>query len=311
MTIRREWLDHDFYGVLGVERNAPAKDIKKAFRALAQQYHPDNNPGDPAAEARFKDISQAYEVLSDPKTRAEYDQARDAFARGAYVGGAPGGGTQYVRIEDLGDIGDLFGGGGGGMFGGFGDLFGGTRRSRGPQPGGDLEAEVSLSFHEAIDGATRMLTVDGPDGRREVQVNVPAGVNDGARVRLRGKGRPGTNGGPAGDLYVTVHAGRHPLFTRAGRDLKIRVPITLGEAALGATITVPTLTATVTLKVPPGTQHGTTLRATGKGVVTPKGTGDLLVIIEVKVPDRLDAEQQELLERLRTLETNPRSHLGV
>jgi len=311
MTIRREWLDHDFYGVLGVERNAPAKDIKKAFRALAQQYHPDNNPGDPAAEARFKDISQAYEVLSDPKTRAEYDQARDAFARGAYVGGAPGGGTQYVRIEDLGDIGDLFGGGGGGMFGGFGDLFGGTRRSRSPQPGGDLEAEVSLSFHEAIDGATRMLTVDGPDGRREVQVNVPAGVNDGARVRLRGKGRPGTNGGPAGDLYVTVHAGRHPLFTRAGRDLKIRVPITLGEAALGATITVPTLTATVTLKVPPGTQHGTTLRATGKGVVTPKGTGDLLVIIEVKVPDRLDAEQQELLERLRTLETNPRSHLGV
>ncbi len=103
MTIRREWLDHDFYGVLGVERNAAAKDIKKAFRALAQQYHPDNNPGDPTAESRFKDINQAYEVLSDPKTRAEYDQARDAFARGAYVGGAPGAGTQYVRVEDLGD----------------------------------------------------------------------------------------------------------------------------------------------------------------------------------------------------------------
>ncbi|MBI5157638.1 MAG: DnaJ domain-containing protein [Acidimicrobiia bacterium] len=309
--MRREWLDHDYYGVLGVDRKAPAKDIKKAFRALAQQYHPDNNPGDPAAESRFKDINQAYEVLSDPKTRAEYDQARDAFARGAYVGGTPGSGTQYVRIEDLGDIGDLFGGTGGGMFGGFGDLFGGARRSRAPQPGGDLEAEVSLSFHEAIDGAGRVLTVDGPDGRRDVQVNVPPGVNDGARIRLRGKGRPGNNGGPAGDLYVTVHVGRHPLFGRSGKDLKIRVPITLAEAALGATITVPTLTSTVTLKVPPGTQHGTTLRATGKGVVTPKGTGDLLVVIEVKVPENLDTEQQELLERLRKLESNPRSHLGV
>ncbi len=308
MTVRREWLEHDYYSVLGVDRTASTKEIKKAFRALAQKYHPDNNPGDAESEARFKDVNQAHEVLSDPKVRAEYDQARDAFSRGAYVGG-PGGGTQYVRVEDLGDIGDLFGSGGG-MFGGLGDLFG---RPRGPQPGGDLEAEVGLSFHEAIEGATRVLTVDGPEGRREVQVKIPAGVNDRARIRLRRQGRPGANGGPAGDLYVTVHAARHPVFSRAGRDLKIKVPVTYTEAALGAAITVPTLDGTVTLKVPPGTQHGTTLRVTGRGVTTSKGIGDLLVTFEVRVPEQLDEEQRALLERLRSLETetNPRAHLGV
>jgi len=310
LTIRREWLERDFYSVLGVGRTATAKDIKKAYRTLAQKHHPDNNPGDEGAESRFKDISEAYDVLSDPKTRAEYDGARDAFARGAYMGTGPGGGTQYVRMEDLGDIGDLFGSGGG-MFGGLGDLFGGGRRARGPQPGGNLESEAHLSFHEAIEGTTRTLTVDGPDGRGEVQVKIPAGVNDGARIRLRGKGRPGSNGGPAGDLYVTVHAARHPVFSRSGKDLKVRVPVTFAEAALGAAITVPTLTGTVTVKVPPGTQHGTTLRVSGKGVATAKGTGDLLVTIEARVPEHLDGEQRELLERLRSLETNPRAHLGV
>jgi molecular chaperone DnaJ len=312
VTIRREWLEHDYYAVLGVDRTAAAKDIKKAFRALAQQYHPDNNPGDAQAESRFKDVNQAYEILSDPKVRVEYDQARDALARGAYVGGPGGGGAQYVRIEDLGDIGDLFGSGGG-MFGGLGDLFGGGRRTRGPQAGGDLASEVSLSFHEAIEGVTRVLTVDGPEGRREVPVKIPAGVNDGARIRLRGRGRPGNNGGPAGDLYVTVHAARHPLFARSGRDLRINVPITITEAALGAAITVPTLAGTVTVRVPPGTQHGTTMRVTGRGVATGKGTGDLLVTLEVRVPEHLDDAQRSLLERLRSLEseTNPRSHLGV
>lgn len=312
MTVRREWLEHDYYEVLGVARDASAKDIKKAFRALAQKYHPDNNPGDTTAEGRFKDVNQAYEVLSDPKVRTEYDQARDAFARGAYMGNPPGAGgqgPQYVRVEDLGDIGDLFGSGG---FGGLGDLFGG-RRARGPQPGGDLEAEMNLSFHEAIEGTTRVLTVDGPEGRREVQVKIPAGVNNGARIRLRGQGRPSSSGGPAGNLYVTVHAAPHPLFIRSGRDLKIKVPLTYTEAALGAAITVPTLQGSVTVKVPPGTQPGTTLRVSGRGVTTQKGTGDLLVTFEVRVPQRVDDEQRTLLEQLKTLETetNPRSHLGV
>ena len=216
MTIRREWLERDFYGMLGVDRTVNAKDLKKAYRTLAHKHHPDNNPDDSAAESRFKDISEAYDVLSDPKTRKEYDEARDAFARGAYMGGPPGGGTQYVRVEDLGDIGDLFGSGG---FGGLGDLFGGGRRARGPQPGADLQTEVSLSFHEAIDGVTRTLTVDGRD---QVQVKIPAGVNDGARIRLRGKGRPGTNGGSPGDLFVSVHTARHPVFSRSGKDLKMR-----------------------------------------------------------------------------------------
>lgn len=308
MSIRREWLERDYYAVLGVDRTASAKDIKKAFRALAQEHHPDTNPGDAAAEAKFKDISEAYDVLSDDATRREYDQARDAFARGAYAG-APGGGTQYVRIEDLGDLGDLFGSGG--MFGGLGDLFGGGRRSRSPQQGGDLETQVSLSFHEAVEGTTRTLTVDGPSGRREVQVKIPAGINDGARIRLRGQGRPGANGGAAGDLFVRVHAASHPIFSRSGKDLKLKAPITVAEAALGATITVPTLSGTVSLKVPPGTQTGTVLRARGKGVETPQGTGDLLVTVEVRVPERATGEQRELLERLRELDDNPRSHLGV
>lgn len=308
MSIRREWLERDYYAVLGVDRTASAKDIKKAYRALAQKHHPDNNPGDAAAEAKFKDLTEAYAVLGDEAQRREYDQARDAFARGAYAGG-PGGGTQYVRIEDMGDLGDLFGSGG--MFSGLGDLFGGGRRSRAPRAGGDLETEVSLSFHEAVEGVTRTITIDGAGGRRQVQVKFPPGVNDGARIRLRGKGGPGSDGGPPGDLFVRVHAASHPIFSRSGRNLKVKVPVTVAEAALGANITVPTLDGTVTVKVPAGTQTGTVLRARGKGVATPEGAGDLLVTIEVRIPEHADGEQRELLERLRALDENPRAHLGV
>ena len=311
MSVKREWLERDYYVVLDVDHSASARDIKKAYRALAQRLHPDNNPDDAAAEARFKEVNEAYGVLSDPKIRAEYDQARDAFARGAYVGG-PGGGTQYVRVEDIGDLGDLFGGGGG-LFDGISDLLGGGRRGRAPQPGGDLETELSLSFHEAVEGATRTLRVGGPGGNREISVKVPAGVNDGARIRLRGKGRPGANGGAAGDLYVTVSAGKHPLFKRSGGDLKITVPVTYSEATLGAAITVPTLAGAVKVKIPAGTPTGKTLRVSGKGVKTAKGTGDLLVTVQVQVPDAPGAEERSLLEQLREVQSkqNPRTHLGV
>lgn len=309
--MRREWLEKDYYEILGVDRGASEKEITAAYRRLAKKHHPDNNPGDASAEARFKEISEANAVLSDAEQRSQYDQAREMFARGTFVGD-PGGGAQYVRIDDLGDLGDLFGGG---LFGGLGDLFGtGGRRAR-PRAhrGGDIEAEVSLSFHEAVQGATRKLTVQGPDGRRQVTVKVPAGVNDGARIRLRGQGQPGQQGGPAGDLYVRVHAGSHPLFSRSGGDLKVTVPLSFTEAALGADVTVPTLDGKVTLRVPPGTSSGRTFRVKGKGVATAKGTGDLLVTVEVAVPEELSPQARSLLEQLRQVEAghNPRAHLGV
>lgn len=304
MNIRREWLEKDFYQVLGVDRSASGKDIKKAYRKLAQQYHPDNNPGDEAAETRFKEVTEAYDVLSDPKVREEYDQARDAFSRGAWAG-SPGGGAQYVRFEDLGDLGSMFGG-----FG-LGDLFG-QRVRRGPQKGADLEGEMTLGFDEAIRGTTRTLTVSGPEGPREVQVKIPAGVEDGQRIRVKGKGRPGADGGPRGDLYVRVHVADHPLFSRNGRNLEVEVPLTYAEAALGANITVPTLDGKVTLKIPAGTSSGKTFRVSGKGVKTPKGTGDLLVKVEVAVPESLTDEQRAAIERLRDLDPeDPRQHLGV
>lgn len=307
MTPRREWLERDYYAVLGVSHDADAKEIKKAYRALAQKFHPDNNPGDADAEARFKEVGEAYQVLSDPKVRTEYDQVREAFTRGAYAGG-PGGRTQYVHVEDLGDLGDLLGRAG---FGGFGDVFGGGRARR-PQPGGDLQSEVRLSFHEAIDGVTRKVAVDRGGRRSEVTVKIPAGVDDGVRIKVRGKGEPGHNGGPTGDLYVRVRVTDHPVFKRTGSNLKVKAPISYTDAVLGATITVPTLTGTVTLKVPPGTQHGTVLRAKGKGITTPRGTGDLLVTVAVQIPEQVDPEQRELLEHLRALETEASpTHLGV
>lgn len=305
--MRREWLDKDYYEILGIDARASNREIKSAYRKLAQQHHPDNNPGDESAEARFKDISEAYATLSNSEERQKYDQAREAVRRGTFTGG-PGGGAQYVRIDDLGDLGDLFGGG---LFGGLGDLFGfeGRQRRSRPQRGGDLEAGINLTFHEAVAGATKRIAVEGGS----VTVKIPAGVEDNARIRLRGKGAPGTIGGSPGDLYVRVHVGEHPIFARSGADLRVRVPISFTEAALGADITVPTLDGKVTVRVPPGTSSGKTFRVTGKGVTTPKRTGDLMVTVDVEVPSEVDTDTRELLEKLRDLESesNPRSHLGV
>lgn len=310
--MRREWLEKDYYAMLGVERTATQKEIRRAYRALARKHHPDTNPHDTESDTRFKEVSEAYATLSDLDERRAYDEARDSVSRHAYAGGP--GGAQYVRMEDLGDIGDLFGAGDG-MFGGLSDLFGGARGgSRGPRNGEDLNAEVSLTFHEAISGATRRLSVAGPSGGKEVAVKIPAGITDGARVRVRGKGSGGVSGGTPGDLYVTVHTGTHPVFRRKGtRHLEVTVPITFTEAALGASVTVPTLDGHVTLKVPAGTKPGTTLRASGKGIEAGTKVGDLLVKLEVEVPSELTDEQRDLLERLRETEADhhPRSHLGV
>ncbi|MDJ0961141.1 MAG: DnaJ C-terminal domain-containing protein [Acidimicrobiia bacterium] len=298
--MRKEWLETDYYSVLGVGKDASEKDIKRAYRKLAQQYHPDTNAGDATAEARFKEVNEAYDVIGDPETRKEYDHMREV---GYFVGG-PGGGQQYVRVEDL------FGGGGGSpfdLFSGIGDLFGQTRsRAR---PGRDLSAETRLSFHDAIAGVTKQMTING----QRIKVKIPPGVADGARIRVSGKGAPGAGGGPSGDLYVTVRVADHPVFERSGGNLGITVPVTFVEAALGAEVAVPTLDGKVTLRIPPGTPSGKTFRVSGKGVATPKGTGDLLVTVEVAVPTALTDEQRQLLEKFRDNgpDENPRSHLGV
>jgi molecular chaperone DnaJ len=298
--MRKEWLDSDYYAVLGVTKDASDKDIKKAYRKLAQQYHPDTNSS-AEAEAKFKEINEAYEVLGDAEKRKEYDHVREM----GYFVGSPGGGQQYVRVEDL-----LGGGGIGGspfdLFGGIGDLFGAaTRRAR---PGQDLSADVTLTFHEAIAGTTKEFSIGG----NRLKVKIPKGVGDLARIRLRGKGGPGSNGGPPGDLYVTVHVTPHPVFRRDGKNLGITVPITFVEAALGAEIDVPTLDGQVRLRIPPGTSGGKTFRVRGRGVEGPDGSGDLLVTVEVTVPKTLTEDQRELLEKYREQSNdNPRAHLGV
>lgn len=305
--MRREWADKDYYSVLGVSRTASSKEIKKAFRKLAQKHHPDANPENAAAEAKFKDINEAYEVIGDAEQRKEYDQFRDSFARGEFVGG-PGGGAQYVRMEDLGD---LFGGAGGAGGGSINDLLGSMFGGGGPRAtaGQDLSTDVNLSFHEAITGVTEVVTSNGGS----TKVKIPAGVADGATVKVRGKGGPGYNGGPAGDLYVRVKVAGHPIFGRRGADLQVTVPISYTEATLGAEIAVPTLDGSVRLKIPAGTSAGKTFRVKGKGVTASSRQGDLLVKVEVEVPPHIDDDEKELLEQLRRYEEkrNPRGHLGV
>ncbi len=302
--MRKEWLETDYYAVLGVQSDASEKEIKKAYRKLAQQYHPDTNAGDAAAESRFKEVNEAYEVIGDPETRKEYDHTREM---GYFVGG-PGGGQQYVRVEDL------MGGGRGGaspfdLLGGLGDLFGRQVGSR-PRAGDDLTAEMHLSFHDAVSGTTRQLSVNG----QTVKVKIPKGVSDGARIRVKGRGGPGRNGGPAGDLYVRVRVAEHPVFGRSGKNLTLDVPITFIEATLGAEINVPTLDGKVRVRIPAGTQTGKTFRVRGHGIEDAKGErGDLLVVVSVTVPEQLTDEGRELLKefRLKNPHDDPRSHLGV
>jgi len=385
--IRREWFEKDYYQILGVPKNAPASEVKKAYRKLAQQYHPDANPGNKEAEEKFKSVSTAYDVLGDAAKRKEYDEVRDMVASGARnpFGGAgaggfggPGGGGfgDDIRFEtgDIGGLGDLLGN----IFGRAGRRQTNRQPGAGPRRGGDLEAEVHLSFDDAVRGATiavqltgaapchtcggsgaapgtvpqtcpqcngtGTLAVDqgpfsfsqicprcGGSGRvvetpcptchgsgtetrtRDVKVRIPVGVADGQRVRVKGKGTAGSNGGPPGDLYVTVHVAPHPLFGRKGNDLTLRVPVTFSEAALGAEVKVPTLDGSVTVKIPPGTAPGKTLRVRGRGMPRAAGgAGDLLVTLDVVVPRTLSDEQRQAVEALAATESaNPRAHLGV
>ncbi len=369
MPAQHDWLEKDFYKVLGVKKDVEEKELTKAYRKLARKYHPDANPGDTKAEEKFKEISAAYDVVGDPDRRKEYDEVRRLGPQGGFGGfggggrsggfgpdtGMGGGRTFNMDGIDLGDLlGGVFGGGGSGAAGGRP----GGRRTTNPTKGEDLEAELHLSFDDAIAGVTTSvhLTSDAPcsacngsgskpgskpsacsrcGGRgvlddnqglfsfsqpcpscggagrvvtdpcpncngkgverrpRQVKVRIPAGVKDGQRIRLKGRGGPGSGGGAHGDLFVVVKVAAHDVFGRKDKNLTVTVPISFADAVLGAKVSAPTLGGgSVTLKVPPGTPSGKTFRVKGKGVETSKATGDLLVTVEVAVPTTLTDEQR-------------------
>jgi molecular chaperone DnaJ len=315
----QDWFDKDFYKVLGVAKDVSDADLKKTYRKLARQYHPDSNAGDAKAEARFKEISEAYSVLSDPEQRTEYDQVR-AMGSGARftsgAGGAPGGfedvfgsmfsgnrraGAQQNGFEDL--LGGMFGGGG------FGRTSGGYQGYGGPTRGRDLSANATLDFLTAINGDTITLQ---PSGGKPIKVKIPAGVSDGQKIRLKGKGETSPDGGEAGDLVLAVAVRKHPVFERDGLNLRVDVPVTFVEATLGATVEVPTLGGEpVRLRVAAGTPSGRVLRVKGRGVATAKGTGDLLATVHVAVPSHLSDSAKKHLEAFADSmpKENPRAEL--
>lgn len=321
----QDWFDKDFYQVLGVSKDASDAEIKKVYRKLARKYHPDQNPGDAAAETKFKEISEANSVLSDPEQRKEYDAVR-AMGGGARFT-APGAGGGNGGFEDV--FGGMFGQGGGrsqsytfqqggdyddllgGLFGSgrFGQPSGGYRGYGGPTPGRDVTATTTLDFITATKGD--QVTLQTADGK-PLTVRIPAGVSDGQKIRLRGKGHPSPDGGAAGDLILTVNVRKHPVFERDGLNLRVTVPVTFTEAALGATIQVPTLGGDpVKLRVAPGTPSGRVLRVKGRGVETKKGTGDLLAVVQIAVPSHLSKEAKEAAEALAAAlpDENPRDEL--
>jgi molecular chaperone DnaJ len=377
--MNKDWLEKDFYAILGVSKDSSPDEIKKKYRMLARELHPDKNPGDAKAEERFKQVSEAYDVLSDEAKHKEYDEARSLFANDGYrsggFGGGRGGGAQYnTNMEDL--FGEANSG-----FGEFiGGIFNRGRTGRSPQPrrGGDLESELTLSFDDALDGVTvplrlsteaacktchgtgaqpgtvprvcpacegagqtarnaggfafaepctvcrgRGVFIDEPcsvcrgSGRglstRTVQARIPAGVKDGSRIRLKGKGAPGERGGPHGDLFVVVHITGHPVFVRKGDNITLTVPVTFVEAALGGQISVPVPRGgSVTLRVPPGTTTGRTFRVRDKGILRKDGThGDVLVMVEVAVPQQLSDEATQALRTYaeKTSDHDPRQDL--
>ncbi len=360
MAAQREWYEKDYYKTLGVPETATAKEITKAYRKLARELHPDKNPGDAAAEERFKAVSAAYDVLGDETKRGEYDEVRRLGPVGGP--GGPGGFTFNMDDANASGLGDLLGQ----MFGRRGGRggAGGGAASAGPRRGADVQAELTLDFVDAARGMTTTLhltsdaqcsTCDGSGARpgttpklcpqcggrgviddnqglfsfstpcrrcggagtviedpcptcrgtgvekraREVQARIPAGVSDGQTIRLKGRGAPGRNGGPAGDLLVEIHVAPHPRFGRTGDDLTVRVPVPFATAALGGEVGVPTLDGpNVTLRLKPGTQSGSRHRVRSKGIESKKGTGDLIVTVDVTVPTSLSEAERTAIEQL-------------
>jgi molecular chaperone DnaJ len=280
----KDLYEKDFYKVLGVDKKAGADEIKKKYRTLARELHPDKNKGDAAKEEKFKGISEAYEILSDAKKRAEYDEARSLYERGGFR--APMGGGQQG-----GDFNDIFGGGNPQDI--FANLFGGGRR--GPRKGQDLQTEATITFRESIVGTHLDLRLATDRGAAQnITARVPAGVNDGAKIRVKGKGAAGEAG--PGDLFIMLHVKPHPIFARKGENLTLTLPVTFTEAALGADIKVPTMSGDdVTVRIAPGTSNGRTLRVKGRGITKGATTGDLLVTVDVQVPQRVDGKALDAL----------------
>jgi molecular chaperone DnaJ len=283
----KDLYEKDFYKILGIDKKATADEIKKKYRSLARDLHPDKNQGDTAREEKFKAVSEAYDILSDSKKRAEYDEARSYFERGGFR--APTGGDQ----QQGGDFSDLFGGGNPQDI--FANLFGGGGR-RGPRKGSDLQTEATITFKESVFGTTLdlKLNVDGT-GSQTISARVPAGVNDGAKIRVKGKGAPGEAG--PGDLFIELNVKPHAIFSRKGENLTLTLPVTFAEAALGADLKVPTLAGDdVTVRLAAGTPTGRVLRVKGRGIKKGAVTGDLLITIEVQVPRALEGKALEAIK---------------
>lgn len=306
----QDWLKKDFYKILGVPADVSDSELTKKYHKLAHKYHPDFNPGDAAAEAKFKEISEAFSVLNDKQQRAEYDQIRamgsggprfaqgsggfeDLFGGFAGFGGQPTGGGRF-NSADFGDFFTTFGAQGAG--------FGG------PQRGSDINASTTVDFITAVQGDTISIRV----GTEPIKVKIPAGIADGKKMRLRGKGEESHNGGPRGDLMLTVHVRKHPVFERDGKNLRIKLPVTFTEAAFGATVYAPSLQGEkIGLRLAAGTPSGRVLRVKGRGVPAADGAGDLLAEVQVVVPSHLSKEQAAALEKFREVEhaEDPRADL--
>ncbi|MDO5049253.1 MAG: DnaJ C-terminal domain-containing protein [Actinomycetaceae bacterium] len=336
----QDWMQKDFYKALGVSKDADQAEIKKAYRKLARKYHPDQNPGDKRAEERFKAVGEAYQVLSDPKQRQQYDAIRAMAGGGARFSSGAGGSAGFEDIFSMFNFGgggpnvsfstsgnpsgsgadfqDVFsnlfggaarGGGSNGGFTGFSGARGGYGAPNAPRSGADLATSTTITLRQSVEGAMLKLTVEG----RTMTVRVPAGVQDGQKIRLRGKGRPGVNGGPAGDLVIAISIEKHPVFTLDDLDLRMKLPISFSEAALGAEVPVPMLDgSTVTVKVPAGTSSGAQLRLRKRGVQKNRKKGDLIIEVMVAAPKKLSREAKAAIEEFSkaTSDWDPREGLA-
>ena len=297
-------MSNDYYNTLGLSQGAEKKEIQKAYRELARKYHPDMNPDDASAKAKFQEVQHAYDVLSDENQRSQYDQFGEGFENMAQgPGGFGGGGSPFAGA----DLESLFGGGGGGGF----EQFFNTGGPQGPRPtkGQSFEDKLKIPFATAVTGGKASVNTVAEDGNTtSVQVTIPAGIESGQKIRLKGKGYPGSNGGPNGDILLTINVAPHPDYRRNGNDLELTMPLTLAEALQGTELDIPTPYSTITLKIPAGTPSGKRFRVKQHGVTHKTGKGNLFVITQIHFPDEPPAELVEQIDALQ--QPNPRHQIS-